>query len=204
MVDPVLLATFLPAAIALNMTPGADMLFCLGQGLRNGPAAAWSASAGIACGGMVHVLIAGLGLSAVLMQWPVAFDVIRWIGVAYLIWLAFQVLARKHPTGETPEKLPKKNAFRSGLMVNLSNPKVILFVLAFVPQFVDPAAGPVLVQFALFGTIIGLGGFVINGMVGVFADRFGRHLVRGSRILDWITAGIFSALALRLATIEKA
>ena len=204
MVDPLTLAAFVPAALALNLTPGADMMFCLGQGLRNGTPAAWAASAGVALGGMVHVAVAGLGLVALLTQWPIAFDVIRWIGVGYLLWLAYGALRRPTAMGaEAPAGVPKAQAFRAGLFVNLTNPKVILFVLAFVPQFVVPEAGPVLIQFLIYGGVIGLGGFVINGLVGVFAGTLGHKLARGSRVLDILTAGIFTLLAARLAVLEK-
>lgn len=204
MVDPIVLAAFVPAALALNMTPGADMLFCIGQGLRHGMAAAWRSSAGIACGGMVHVFLAGLGLSALLARWPIAFDVIRWIGVGYLLWLAYQAVSKNVATDQQELPTRNSNAFRDGLLVNLTNPKVILFVLAFVPQFVDPNAGSVLAQFLVFGAVIGLGGFIINGLAGVFASGVGRRMARGSRLLDWMTAGIFSMLAMRLAIMEKA
>ena len=90
MVDPITLLAFAPAALALNFTPGADMMFCLGLGLRSGPRAAVAASAGISVGGMVHVTLAGLGLSALLSAFPWMFDMIRWIGVFYLVWLAVQ------------------------------------------------------------------------------------------------------------------
>ena len=87
--------------------------------------------------------------------------------------------------------------------MNLSNPKVILFVLAFVPQFVVPEAGSVLGQFLIFGAVLSLGGFIINGAVGVFASGAGRRLAQGSRVLDWITASVFAALAIRLAVLER-
>ncbi|MEM1351666.1 MAG: LysE family translocator [Pseudomonadota bacterium] len=202
MVDPLLFAAFIPAALALNLTPGADMLFCLGQGIRRGTAAAWAASAGVALGGIVHVCIAGAGLSAILMNWPVTFDVIRWIGVGYLLWLAWAALRRDRDERVAP-KVQARNAFWSGLWVNLSNPKVILFVLAFVPQFVSPNAGPVFLQFLLFGSVIALGVFIINGLVGVGAGVFGHRLARGSRVLDYVTASLFTALAVRLALLER-
>lgn len=202
MIDPLTLLAFLPAGLALNLTPGADMMFCLGQGLRNGHRAAWAASAGIALGAFVHAAIAGLGLAALLAAAPWAFEVIRWAGVAYLLWLALQTLRR---AGE-PQAGARSGgkAFRTALIVNLTNPKVALFVLAFVPQFVDPAAGPVVLQFLIFGAVLSTGGFVINGLVGVFAGSLGQRLAKGSRMLDYITAGIFSALALRLAILERA
>jgi threonine/homoserine/homoserine lactone efflux protein len=201
-IDPLVLAAFVPAALALNMSPGADMLFCLGQGLRSGRAAAWAASGGIALGGMVHVTLAGLGLSALLAQAPLALDVIRWAGVAYLLWLAAKELRAAQPKVTTPP-LAVREAFRAGLLVNLTNPKVILFVLAFVPQFVRPEAGPVLAQFLVFGAIIAGGGFVINGFVGVFAGAARERLDRHARVLHWLTAAIFTALAARLAVLER-
>ena len=87
--------------------------------------------------------------------------------------------------------------------MNLTNPKVILFVLAFIPQFVDPE-GNVLAQFLIFGTVTALGGFFINGAVGAFASGIGARLARGGRVLEYIASGVFAALALRLAVLEKA
>lgn len=201
MVDPLTLVAFVPAALALNLTPGADMMFCLGQGLRSGVRGAWAASAGVAVGGMVHVTLAGAGLGAAVAALPWAFDVIRWVGVAYLLWLAWQAV--RQTTVPQMALVPEKRAFRDGLVVNLTNPKVILFVLAFVPQFVTPEAGSVLGQFLIFGVIIALGGFVINGLVGVFAGTLGGRIRRSARALGLITGGIFAALAIRLALLER-
>ena len=201
MVDPLTLLAFVPAALALNLTPGADMMFCLGQGMRFGPRASVAASAGVALGGMVHVTLAGLGLGAVVAALPWAFDVIRWIGVGYLLWLAVQTW-RSSGAAATPVPAPK-SAFRSGLIVNLTNPKVILFVLAFVPQFVVPEAGPVLLQFLMLGSVLSLGGLIINALVGVVASGLGRRMVGGGQALRWISSGIFVALAARLAVLER-
>lgn len=203
MVDPLTVLAFIPAALALNLTPGADMLFCLGQGLRSGPRAAVAASAGVALGGMVHVTLAGLGLGALIAALPWAFDVIRWIGVAYLLYLAVQVLRSADTRGKAGPGMGVMRAFRTGFVVNLTNPKVILFVLAFVPQFVVPEAGSVLLQFLAFGFVLALGGLMINGAVGVFAGGIGRRMAQGGRALNWITSGIFAALAARLAVLER-
>lgn len=201
MVDPLTLLAFVPASLALNLTPGADMMFCLGQGMRFGPKASVAASAGISLGGMVHVTLAGLGLGALVAAMPWAFDVIRWVGVGYLLWLAAQTLRgdKKIQTTAVPP-----SAFRGALIVSLTNPKVILFVLAFVPQFVVPEAGPVLLQFLIFGAVLSLGGFIINALVGVFAGGVGRKLAKGGQALRWISSGIFVALAARLAVLERA
>lgn len=204
-VDPIVLLAFVPAALALNLTPGADMMFCLGQGLRSGARPAVAASAGISVGAFVHAALAGLGLSALIAALPWAFDVIRWIGVAYLLFLAWQSL-RQGPLDATAAPAPALRAFKEGLLVNLTNPKVILFVLAFVPQFVDPARGAILMQFLIFGAVLALGGFIVNGLVGVFAGGIGRRLTQSPGFARWlgrVSAGIFAGLALRLALLER-
>jgi threonine/homoserine/homoserine lactone efflux protein len=205
MVDPITFLAFVPAALALNLTPGADMMFCLGQGMRSGPRQAVAASAGISAGSMIQVALAGLGLGAVVAALPWIFDVIRWVGVAYLVWLAIAAF-RDGAVSSAAVAVPVTRAFRAGLIVNLTNPKVILFVLAFIPQFVDPQAGSVLIQFLVFGAVLAIGGFLINGAVGVFSAGLGHRLTgsaRFSRILGWISGGIFMALALRLAVVDR-
>ena len=206
-VDPLVLLAFLPAALALNLTPGADMMFCLGQGLRSGPRSAIAASAGISLGAFVHTGLAGFGLSAVVAKMPGAFDVIRWIGVGYLIWLAISSLRNGMSTASTGTKITAKQAFWQGMIVNLFNPKVIFFVLAFIPQFVDPLRGSVVAQFLVFGLVLSLGGFIINAAVGIFAGGVGQRLTTNQRFargLGIVSAGIFGALALRLALLERA
>ena len=203
-VDPLTLLAFIPAALALNLTPGADMLFCLAQGMRSGPRPALAASAGISAGALVHAAVAGLGLSAVLAAMPQAFSLIRWAGVGYLLWLAWRALSQ--PMGQssgTALATAPGRAFRDGLIVNLSNPKVILFILAFIPQFVDISRGNVLGQFLVFGAVLGLGGFVINGIVGLFAGKIGRILAQNTgfeKALRYATATIFGGLALKMAS----
>ncbi len=203
-VDPLVLLAFVPASVALNLTPGADMMFCLGQGLRHGPRAAMAASAGISAGAMIHVLVAGLGLGALVVAVPWMFDAIRWAGVAYLLWLAVQMIRAK--PGVNVASFAARRAFLDAMAVNLTNPKVILFVLAFIPQFVDPDRGAVLAQFLIFGAALSLGGFAINAAVGVFAGGAGRRAAgspRAARALAYVSAGIFAALALRLAVLER-
>lgn len=199
LIDPVLFLAFLPAALALNLTPGADMLFCFAQGARSGPRAAVAASAGISVGLMIHVMLAGLGLGALIAAFPWLFGAIRWLGAAYLLWLAWKTW-HSPLTGEGGRVLSSSRAFRDGLIVNLSNPKVILFILALVPQFIDPAR-PVLLQFIACGAVMALGGFVINALVGIFSGRVGRVILqspRAERGLRTASTGIFAALAARI------
>lgn len=194
------LLAFAPAALALNLTPGADMMFCLGQGLRGGPRAGMAANLGIAAGSVVHMLAAGLGLAALLSTAPQLFHAIRWAGVGYLVFLAVQVLTS--PLGATAAgAIRPARAFRDAMAVNILNPKVALFILAFLPQFVDPAR-PVLAQFLILGSVLMAGGLVINGAVGVFAGGLGQALARSAQLergLRYASAGIFLALAARLA-----
>ncbi|QYK43657.1 MAG: LysE family translocator [Paracoccaceae bacterium] len=204
MVEPATLLLFIPAALALNLTPGADMMFCLGQGLRGGPRAALAADAGIATGCIVHVTVAGAGLGAAVAAMPWLFEAIRWLGVAYLLWLALAAL-RAAPAAGCGMTIRPGRAFRQGFLVNLLNPKVILFVLAFVPQFVDPAR-PILPQFLIFGTVMGIGGLIVNGAVGVFAGGIGARMTGSPGLARWLgrtTAMIFAGLAARLAFMSR-
>lgn len=197
---------FVPAGLALNLTPGADMMFTLAQGLKGGPRAGMAANAGIAAGGMVHTVIAGLGLGALVAAHPLAFDIIRWGGVAYLLWLAVQSL-RAGPLAARGDVAARSlgRVFVDGLMVNLLNPKVILFILAFLPQFVDPSRA-VLPQFLILGLVFSFGGFVVNGIVAVFAGGAGQRLAGSAVFARWLGragAAIFAGLALRLALMSK-
>ncbi|MGH1412670.1 MAG: LysE family translocator [Pelagimonas sp.] len=199
-IDPIVLIAFIPAGLALNITPGADMMFCLAQGLRGGARPGWAASAGVSAGAFAHTFLAGIGLGALVNANPSAFEVIRWAGVGYLLYIAWKTL--RTPIGSSDAKpLTPSRAAWQGFMVNLTNPKVILFILAFVPQFVDPSR-PVLPQFLIFGTLLAIGGLVVNGLVGQFAGQMRHRLTQGStteRVTRWITATLFGGLAVRLA-----
>lgn len=204
MIDLQTLFLFVPIALALNLTPGADMLFCLGQGARSGPKAGVAASLGIATGSFIHALVGGLGLAALIAANPIAFEAIRWAGVAYLVFLAVQALTS--PIGQLkPTHVGRAfalQAWSDGVFVCLLNPKVAIFTLALVPQFVDPDGGSVLVQFLIFGTILNTGGTIINGLIGIFAGRISVVLSRNSSIargLQFATSFIFIGLAAKLA-----
>ena len=155
LIAPSQLAVFMAAGLALNLTPGPDMMLCLGQGLRGGPAAGVAASVGVATGALIHTVLAAAGLAALLATEPLLFEVIRWTGVAYLTWLALKML--RALGGSTlsvadPAQASPLAAWRDGMVVNLLNPKVALFILAFIPQFVDPA-GSVAAPFIALGLV---------------------------------------------------
>lgn len=197
------LLIFIPIALALNLTPGADMLFCLGQGAKSGPRAGFAASLGIATGAFFHALAGGLGLAALIAANPVLFEVVRWAGVAYLLWLGIQAFRQPMSAvqGTDVVKSSGMKAWRDGTFVCLFNPKVAIFIIALVPQFVDPAAGSVLLQFLIFGTILNIGGTIINAGIGVFAGRIGGALSRNpaiARAVQIISGLVFVGLAARL------
>lgn len=198
------LLVFAPAALMLNLTPGNDMLFCLGQGMKSGPRAGLAASLGITLGGFLHTLAAALGLAALLAAHPAAFEAIRWGGVAYLVFLAFKAFTAPGVLvdAEGARRGSAGAAFRQAVLVNLTNPKIVVFVLAFLPQFVDPSRGSPFAQFLLLGAILNLGGMVVNGVVGGFAGAVGRWLngrAGFARGFQRFTGVIFLGLAARIA-----
>lgn len=203
-IEPAQLLIFMMAGIALNLTPGADMMFCLSQGLKSGPKTGFAASLGIATGSVIHVLLAAFGLAALIAANPVAFEVLRWIGVAYLVWLAIQALRNplevNLPAGAMRSQ-PLK-AWRDGTLVNLLNPKVIVFTLAFLPQFVDPERGSTVLQFLLLGLVLNITGTTVNGAVGIGAGSV-RGLLAGNRwiakTLGYVSSAVFLGLAAKLA-----
>lgn len=204
MIEVETLLLFVPVALALNITPGADMLFCLGQGLRSGPRAGVAASFGIAAGSFLHSLAGGLGLAALIAAHPLAFETIRWAGVCYLLYLAirsFVAPAIRLEPGAV-DGMKAGQAFRHGVLVSLLNPKVAIFILALVPQFVDPGAGSVLVQFLILGLVFNIGGTVVNLLIGAFAGGIGGMLARNRRAaqaLQYLSGFVFVGLAAKLA-----
>jgi threonine/homoserine/homoserine lactone efflux protein len=204
MIDPAQLILFVPAALALNLTPGSDMLFCLGQGLKSGPRAGIAASLGVATGALIHSLLAAFGLAALLAAYPFAFEIVRWAGVSYLVWLAVQAV-RNRDAALSAVPVGSGNLFaawRDGAIVNLFNPKVAIFMLAFVPQFVDPSRGSTILQFLIFGAVLNIGGTLVNGIVGAFAGSIGRTLTSSTALMTlyrWLTCSIFLGLAAKLA-----
>ncbi|MEU4221051.1 LysE family translocator [Actinoplanes sp. NPDC026623] len=203
--DPHLLAAFTATTIVATLAPGPDMLFVLSSGMRGGPRAGLLATAGIATSEVIHVLVAAAGLSALFTAVPAAFTALRVAGAVYLAYLGVQMIRQRGDlvaVAGDEATISGRRAYLTGFLTNLSNPKMIAFSLAFLPQFVDPALGSLWVQFTALGAILIVLEFLIDGGVGVLAGRIGhwlRHSRRLRRRIDTATGGILIALGLRLA-----
>ncbi|MPY37972.1 LysE family translocator, partial [Streptomyces adustus] len=163
------------------------------------------AACGVACAMLVHSAAAALGLSALFAALPVLYHVLRWAGAAYLLHLAVKAFRDRSLPGEgaAPAGPGLRRAFWQGAVTNLLNPKVILFNIAFLPQFVDPELGHVREQLLVLGLTIVTMGFVVDGSVGLLSGRLSALLRRSRRVargLNVFSGTVFAALALRLAT----
>lgn len=205
MPDLATLALFGAAGLALTMTPGPDMLLIASRSASQGRAAGFATLAGIQVGTYCHALAAAFGLSQLFLIVPVAYDAVRYAGAAYLLYLAWKSV-RAGAATLTPEANATRHAvgtmFRQGLLTNLLNPKMALFVLALFPQFVQPDAGSVAVQILLLATVLNAIGLVVNGAVILGASRLGRVFSsqgRLRRLPQCLLGAVFTGLAMRLA-----
>jgi threonine/homoserine/homoserine lactone efflux protein len=204
MFDPASLAIFLTATLALNLAPGPDMLYVSTRSLTQGRRAGVISALGIAAGSVVHTVAIASGLAALLRTLPLAYEIVRFAGAAYLIWLGVQALrgTAGPATGQQLGRASDWAIFRQGAVTNILNPKVALFFLAFLPQFVDLTHGSVALQIVVLGCLFNISGTLVNVGVAYLAASAGRWLgARGhvERIFRWLTASVFIGLGLRLA-----
>lgn len=205
MMDIATLLTFAAAAFALAATPGPDMLLVMTRSVAQGRAAGFVTLAGICTGTYFHGVVAGLSLSGVLLLAPVMFEIIRWAGAAYLLWLAMQAFrgaAGFQPPRADAPALPLGRMFRQGLLTNMLNPKVVLFFLALFPQFMQPDPDTALMQALTLATLLNVIGGLLNGGIVLAAGRLGAWLSLRPAFVRWqnrLLGGVFAVLALRLA-----
>lgn len=201
--------TFISAAVLLNLSPGPDMAFILGQTASNGRRGGFAAMFGIWSGAFIHVVMAAIGLSAVLATSALAFSLVKWIGAAYLIWLGLQALLSKDGSflsDKNSSEAKMLSIYRQGVLVASLNPKVAIFFLAFLPQFVVDGAGPAAAQLFLHGTLIIVIAALIEPLLVVAGARLISHLKGNSRIGSWLDKGLgalFITLGVRLAISER-
>jgi len=194
---------FLIAAFALNLAPGPDMLYVIGRSVGQGRKAGIVSSLGVFVGCWVHILAAAFGIAALLRSSPLAFNVVRYAGAAYLIYLGIKMLAQKTDLSSQQLKAERLGViFRQGAITNMLNPKVAIFFLAFLPQFVAARRGSVVLQILLLGLIFNVGGTLVNLAVAYAGGTLGELLRRNqsiARLQRRFTGLIFVGLGLRLA-----
>ena len=208
MIDAASLALFMTATLALNLAPGPDMLYVSTRSLTQGRRAGVISALGIAAGAVVHTLAIASGLAALLRAVPIAYEIVRFAGAAYLIWLGIQALrSRTGPlSGAPPDRASEWAIFRQGMITNLLNPKVALFFLAFLPQFASPEAGSLALQIIVLGCLFNLSGTLVNIGVACLAASARAWLNSGERVtraFRWLTGSVFIGLGLRLALGER-
>jgi threonine/homoserine/homoserine lactone efflux protein len=202
------------ASVLLVLTPGPNLLYLISRTLAQGRAAGLVSLAGTTTGFVVHILAAALGLSAILVAVPVAYDAVRWAGAAYLLWLAWDAVRPAQGGGTaagafTPRTLPRAapaKLFRMGLLTSILNPKVALFYLALFPQFVEPARGSVFVQSLVLGLVQIVVAVIGDTLFVLAAARVARWL--GARPVwaaaqRWLLGGVFAGIAAKLALDDR-
>lgn len=201
--------TFLTAAVLLNLSPGPDMAFILAQTAKRGVQSGFSAMFGIWAGAFIHVIFAALGLSAILATSAVAFTAVKWVGAAYLIWLGLQALRSKGTNLSIKSQVPPKGLkkiFQQGVLVSVLNPKVAIFFLAFLPQFVEVGAGPVSAQLFLHGILIIVVSAIVEPPLVIVGGRITGFLntnTRISRRMDQGLGALFMWLGIKLAISDR-
>ena len=207
------LPLFLTAALLVNLTPGPDMLFVAGSSAVHGRRAGVLAALGVGAGCLLHVALAAVGLSALLAASATAFALVKWAGAAYLVWVGISMLrartqahvpAANEPAGATPAQGDSR-VFWQGAWTNALNPKVALFFLAFLPQFIVPGATQQALSLLALGLVFTVGGVAVNLAVALLTHRVREGLAgRGGSAhfglwLQRAAAALFVGLGLKLA-----
>jgi threonine/homoserine/homoserine lactone efflux protein len=200
------LALFALAAIALAAVPGPAVLYIVAQSVGGGRAAGLFSALGVATGGAVHVAAAAIGLSSLLVSSALAFEIVKYAGAAYLVYLGVRrLLAREEPGRVDGAARPARSPwslYRQGVVVNVLNPKTAIFFLAFIPQFVDPRGGAAPGQIAVLGLVFVAVALASDSAYALAAGTAG-GLLRGSRRYlqaeRWVSGGVFVGLGLATA-----
>ena len=196
------------SALMLNLTPGNDMLYVMARSSGQGVKAGIVSSLGIMVGCMVHIIAAVIGISALIAQSAIAFSIIQYIGAAYLIYLGIKAIFHKKPSlrfRKDLSALPYQKIFWQGVITNVLNPKVALFFLAFLPQFISPSQNASL-QILFLGTWFDVGGTLVNCAVAILFGKIGSFLSGSPRFVQWqerVTGMLLIALGIKVALSSK-
>ncbi len=207
MIDTGQLVLFIAASWILILTPGPDMIYVITRGISQGPKAGVLSAVGVILGIFVHTTFAAFGLAVILRTSAIVFSVVKYLGAGYLIYLGIKSFMEKSvfQFGKNREHKRLRVVVVQGLLSNVFNPKVALFFLAFLPQFVTPENGPVAVQMMMLGLLFAGFGLVFLVTVGYFSGAIGHWLSTResvSKRIHWLTGSILVALGLRLVFIE--
>lgn len=208
------LTLFVISGLLLNIMPGPDSLLIMARSATQGWRAGCAAALGIGAGTMVHIGAAALGLSAVLATSATAFTVVKWVGAAYIVWCGIGMLRARLKNAETGkpvpappgQALPYRKIFAQGFLTNVLNPKVALFFLAFVPQFIDADAANKPLAFLILGCIFNFNGMLWCNGLAIFTAFASAKLKVKPLVALWlnrVTGGLFIALGARLALAEQ-
>lgn len=201
------ISTFFLASVILALVPGPDNIFVLTQSALQGRIAGLIVTLGLCTGLIVHTTAVALGVAVIFQASATAFTALKLAGGAYLLylaWQAFRAAGKNFPTNRS-EGLSKKNLYLRGIIMNVTNPKVSIFFLAFLPQFADPTRGPLTYQIMTLGGLFIMATLLVFGSIALLAGWLGEWLNRSihtQRILNWIAGTVFTALALKLVTTE--
>ncbi len=199
---------FFMASILLALTPGPDNLFVLAQAAQHGKMAGIAVTMGLCTGLLVHTAAVALGVAALFQASALAFALLKYTGAAYLLYLAWQSLRAGAVANGQPQtkRLDFTGLYHRGIIMNITNPKVSLFFLAFLPQFTDPTRGPMVPQILLLGVLFIVSTILIFGGISLLAGGIGARLrqsAKAQRLLNRIAAGVFIALAVKLAMARR-
>ncbi|MEX0685806.1 MAG: LysE family translocator [Balneolales bacterium] len=203
MIPPEVGLSFFGAAVILALAPGPDNIFVFTQAAVTGPAGGLMVTLGLCTGLMVHTSAVALGVAALFETSPVAFIFLRWVGAGYLLylgWLAFRDSAENGDM-ESPQPINMGILYRRGMIMNVTNPKVSIFFLAFLPQFADPARGSLTVQLMLLGGVFIIATVLVFGTVALLAGSVGKSLLgsaRSKRIMNQTAGTVFVVMALSI------
>ncbi|QWP76444.1 LysE family translocator [Lysobacter sp. K5869] len=211
MFDASTLAAYLVAAAVLVFIPGPGTAWIVAQSAAGGTARGIQAAFGLETATLIHALAAGLGLSALLATSALAFEILKYAGAAYLIWLGIKAWRAKPAAAadaerpaETPAPVSARQVYLRSVMTGVLNPKVAVFFLAFLPQFVHPERGMVWLQFLVLGVLLSMIGLTNSLMLSFAVGRFGRRFAAGGgRWKERLTGSVFIALGLRLAVQQR-
>jgi threonine/homoserine/homoserine lactone efflux protein len=208
MIDHSVLLAFFSTSVILALSPGPDNLFVMAQSAQNGRTAGWFVTLGLATGLVGHTVAVAFGLAAIVHASAIAFTILKFMGAAYLIYLAWQALRAAALTGqqESVQPLSRGNLYRRGIVMNLTNPKVSIFFMAFLPQFADPRHGSMMMQFFLLGAVFITATLLVFSTISFFAGGFGdkfRNSPFAQKAVNRIAAAVFIGLAIKLAISER-